>query len=128
MFKADAFLIMPQYHILLDQQCLHERRTAYPTRMKNSPLTSHRSPLLDHMLRSVVSTTEPSSAALIGCVAQPEVLHELEIEIARHDFVLAAAMRRGDPSATEEERNAFDELIRAFVNNARILLRNVPPE
>jgi hypothetical protein len=34
------------------------------------------------------------------------------------------AARRGDPNVPEHERSAFDELIRAFVNNARILVRN----
>jgi polynucleotide 5'-triphosphatase len=41
-------------------------------------------------------------------------------------MLLAAAARRGDERASEVERNAFDELIRAFVNNARILCRNAP--
>lgn len=53
-----------------------------------------------------------------------EILHELELEIARPAFLVAAAGRRGDPNASELERNAFDELIRVFVNNARILTRN----
>lgn len=53
-----------------------------------------------------------------------QVLHELEIEIARPDFLLATALKRGDPNVPEYERSAFDELIRAFVNNARILVRN----
>jgi polynucleotide 5'-triphosphatase len=52
------------------------------------------------------------------------MLHELEVEIARPDLVLAAAMKRGDPSVPEVERYAFDELVRVFVNNARILTRN----
>ncbi|KAJ6508934.1 mRNA capping enzyme [Mycena sanguinolenta] len=54
----------------------------------------------------------------------PDILHELEIEIARPQFLLATAAKRGDPNAPELERSAFDELIRAFVNNARILVRN----
>jgi len=33
-------------------------------------------------------------------------------------------MKRGDQTASEHERSAFDELIRAFVNNARILVKN----
>ncbi|KAF9013203.1 mRNA triphosphatase CET1 [Cyathus striatus] len=56
--------------------------------------------------------------------APAQVLHELEVEIARSDLLLATAAKRGDPSAPEHERSAFDELIRAFVNNARILVRN----
>ncbi|KAJ7784700.1 CYTH-like domain-containing protein [Mycena metata] len=54
----------------------------------------------------------------------PTVMHELEIEIARPTLLLATAAKRGDPNAPELERSAFDELIRAFVNNARILVRN----
>lgn len=55
---------------------------------------------------------------------QPELLHELELEIARPALLLSTALKRGDPNASELERGAFDELIRAFVNNARILIRN----
>ncbi|KAJ4482298.1 CYTH-like domain-containing protein [Lentinula aciculospora] len=54
----------------------------------------------------------------------PEILHELEVEIARPALLLSTAAKRGDMNASEHERNAFDELIRAFVNNARILVRN----
>nr|GAT50585.1 predicted protein [Mycena chlorophos] len=54
----------------------------------------------------------------------PELLHELELEFARPDMLVAAAARRGDLSLPELERSVFDELIRAFVNNARILVRN----
>ncbi|KAK2465371.1 hypothetical protein APHAL10511_002725 [Amanita phalloides] len=53
-----------------------------------------------------------------------QILHELEVEIARPEFLLATAMRRGDQNVPEHENSAFDELIRAFVNNARILVRN----
>ncbi len=55
---------------------------------------------------------------------QSEVLHELELEFTRSELLLATANRRGDPHSSELERAAFDELIRAFVNNARILVRN----
>ncbi|KAF9026126.1 mRNA triphosphatase CET1 [Hymenopellis radicata] len=40
------------------------------------------------------------------------------------ELLLMTASRRGDPHVSELERAAFDELIRAFVNNARILVRN----
>ncbi|KAL0058230.1 mRNA-capping enzyme subunit beta [Marasmius tenuissimus] len=53
-----------------------------------------------------------------------EVLHELELEIVRPELLMYTASKRGDANAPEHERNAFDELIRAFVNNARILVRN----
>jgi polynucleotide 5'-triphosphatase len=46
------------------------------------------------------------------------------VEIARSEFLLATALKRDDPNVSEHERSAFDELIRAFVNNARILVRN----
>jgi len=65
--------------------------------------------------------------ANVASNAQAQVLHELEIEIARPDFVLATAVRRFDTSVPEHERSAFDELIRAFVNNARVLTRNAEP-
>ena len=55
---------------------------------------------------------------------QPEILHELELELARPEYLLTTASKRGDPDVSEPERSAFDELIRAFVNNARILVRN----
>ncbi|KAJ4001651.1 CYTH-like domain-containing protein [Lentinula boryana] len=63
-----------------------------------------------------VTSTNPSGT--------PEILHELEIEIARPALLLSTAAKRGDMNASEHERDAFDELIRAFVNNARILVRN----
>lgn len=34
---------------------------------------------------------------------------------------------RGDPNVNQMERDAFDELIRAFINNVRILVRNTRP-
>ena len=52
------------------------------------------------------------------------MLHELEVEFANSRLLAAAAAKRGDESIPEHERSAFDELIRAFVNNARILARN----
>ena len=57
-------------------------------------------------------------------LAQPEIIHELELEFANSNLLAATAARRGDESVSELERSAFDELIRAFVNNARILARN----
>jgi polynucleotide 5'-triphosphatase len=57
-------------------------------------------------------------------LVQPEILHELELEFANSQLLAGAAARRGDESVSELERSAFDELIRAFVNNARILVRN----
>lgn len=56
--------------------------------------------------------------------APPQVFHELELEFTRHELLLATAAKRADLNLPEHERSAFDELIRAFVNNARILVRN----
>ena len=55
---------------------------------------------------------------------QSELLHELELEFANPQLLTAAAAKRGDENSPELERSAFDELVRAFVNNARILARN----
>ncbi|RXW25371.1 hypothetical protein EST38_g524 [Candolleomyces aberdarensis] len=63
-------------------------------------------------------TTQPNPSA------PAQQSHELELEIARPELLLATAMKRNDVSVSEHERSAFDELIRAFVNNARILVRN----
>ncbi|KII90780.1 hypothetical protein PLICRDRAFT_106409 [Plicaturopsis crispa FD-325 SS-3] len=70
----------------------------------------------------VIDLTQVTASQPSG--GPPEVLHELELEIARPQFLLASAARRGDPNMPEEERSAFDDLIHAFVNNARILVRN----
>ncbi|KZT09295.1 mRNA capping enzyme [Laetiporus sulphureus 93-53] len=86
--------------------------TATHTRRKDRMSYSHEEFLID-------LTQVTSNAA-----GKTEVLHELEVEIARSDFLLSMAAKRGDPSVPEQERGAFDELIRAFVNNARILVRN----
>ena len=58
---------------------------------------------------------------------QAEVLHELEVELKNSEYLVAMAAKRGDPSLSLEEQNAFDELVHAFVNNARILTRNAAP-
>ncbi|EMD40051.1 hypothetical protein CERSUDRAFT_112268 [Gelatoporia subvermispora B] len=70
----------------------------------------------------VIDLTQVTASS--GAGSKSEVLHELELELARPEYLLATAARRGDPSVSEHERGAFDELIRAFVNNARILVRN----
>ena len=57
--------------------------------------------------------------------SSPQVTHELEVEIARPALLLTTASNRNNPNISEHERGAFDELIRAFVNNARTLIRNV---
>jgi len=53
------------------------------------------------------------------------VTHELEVEVARPALLLTTAANRNNQNTSEHERGAFDELIRAFVNNARTLIRNV---
>jgi len=70
----------------------------------------------------VVDLTQVTSFGAPG--SQMEIIHELELEFANSRLLTAAAARRGDESVSELERSAFDELIRAFVNNARILARN----
>lgn len=55
---------------------------------------------------------------------QTELLHELEVEITPSSLLLSYAAYRGDESVGQRERDGFDELIRVFVNNARILVRN----
>ncbi|EKM51617.1 uncharacterized protein PHACADRAFT_261863 [Phanerochaete carnosa HHB-10118-sp] len=84
------------------------------TRKKDRMSYTHEEFTID--LTQVTSATGPNS--------KPEILHELEVEFARPDYLLATAAKRGDLNASEVERSAFDELIRAFVNNARILVRN----
>ncbi|KAJ7134469.1 CYTH-like domain-containing protein [Mycena epipterygia] len=84
------------------------------TRKKDRLSYSHEEFSID--LTQVTASASPNSPA--------DLLHELEIEIARPTLLLATAAKRGDPNVPELERSAFDELIRAFVNNARILVRN----
>ena len=54
-------------------------------------------------------------------------MHELEVEFARPSVLISAAALRGNPDVPPLERDAFDELVRAFVNNVRILVRNTRP-
>jgi polynucleotide 5'-triphosphatase len=56
---------------------------------------------------------------------EPEITHELEVEVARPALLLTTAANRNNQNIPEHESGAFDELIRAFVNNARTLIRNV---
>ncbi|KZT64003.1 mRNA capping enzyme [Daedalea quercina L-15889] len=88
--------------------------TATHTRRKDRMSYSHEEFRID--------LTQVTSSA--GSGAKPEVLHELELEFARAEYLLSAVTKRGDPSVPDLEKGAFDELIRAFVNNARILTRN----
>ncbi|EED81037.1 mRNA capping enzyme [Postia placenta Mad-698-R] len=90
--------------------------TATHTRKKDRMSYTHEEFIVD--LTQVTSTFGASSKV------PPEVLHELEVELARPEYLLSTAAKRGDPNVSESERGAFDELIRAFVNNARILVRN----
>ncbi|KAF9221602.1 mRNA triphosphatase CET1 [Gyrodon lividus] len=92
----------------------HPVGTPTHTRRKNRICYSHEEFNID--LTQVVSTASPN--------APPEILHELEVEIARPAFLLSTASKRGDPNVSEHQRSAFDELIRSFVNNARILVKN----
>ncbi|KAI0695782.1 CYTH-like domain-containing protein, partial [Cerioporus squamosus] len=67
-------------------------------------------------LTQVTATSGPNS--------KPEILHELEVEMRHSDYLLMTAAKRGQPEHSVAEQNAFDELVHAFVNNARILCRN----
>ncbi|KAI0712672.1 mRNA triphosphatase CET1 [Earliella scabrosa] len=62
-----------------------------------------------------------------GGNSKPELLHELEVELRDSDYLLMVAARRGQPEYSKAEQEAFDDLIHAFVNNARILVRNATP-
>jgi polynucleotide 5'-triphosphatase len=117
----------------LEVPVTHPTGTASFTRRKDRLSYSHEEFRID--LTQVTSNAPNSAVRLLlhsrlpmtqmfYIRPQPETLHELEIEFARPQFLLAAAMRRGDPESPEHERDAFDELVRAFVNNTRILLRN----
>ena len=59
---------------------------------------------------------------------QAVLLHELELELnaSAMPILLHSATRRNatDPSLPQEQRDEFDDIIRIFVNNARILVRN----
>jgi len=92
----------------------HPLGSATHTRRKDRLSYSHEEFKID--LTQVTSTMSPN--------APPQILHELELEIARPELLLTTALKRNDPNLSEFERSAFDELIRAFVNNARILVRN----
>ncbi|KIJ62601.1 hypothetical protein HYDPIDRAFT_93898 [Hydnomerulius pinastri MD-312] len=92
----------------------HPVGTPTHTRRKDRICYSHEEFNID--LTQVISNAAPN--------APPEVLHELEVEIARPNLLLSTATKRGDPNVSEYERSVFDELIRAFVNNARILVKN----
>lgn len=56
------------------------------------------------------------------------MLHELELELnasAMPILLHSASCRNStDPSVPQEQREEFDDIIRIFVNNARILVRN----
>ncbi|KAJ7284069.1 CYTH-like domain-containing protein [Mycena rebaudengoi] len=117
---ADLNIYSPKYpadwriSVNLEVPVTHPVGTPTHTRKKDRLSYSHEEFSID--LTQVTASASPNSPA--------ELLHELEIEIARPALLLATAAKRGDPNAPELERCAFDELIRAFVNNARILVRN----
>lgn len=50
-------------------------------------------------------------------------MHELEIEFAQAEDLMRLAAFRGDRSSPDCD--AFDELVRVFVNNCRLMIRNV---
>ncbi|KAM5538592.1 hypothetical protein V8D89_007621 [Ganoderma adspersum] len=90
------------------------RRHWADTRRKDRLSYSHQEFAID--LTQVTATAGPNS--------KPEVLHELEVKLKFSEYLVAMAPKRGDPPLSAEEQNAFDELVHAFVNNARILRHN----
>ncbi|KAH8114529.1 mRNA capping enzyme [Phellopilus nigrolimitatus] len=101
----------------LEAPVSHPTGSATFTRRKDRMSYTHEEFMID--LTQVTQTS--------GRGEQQQVMHELEIEFARSSVLLATAAVRGDPSVSPVERDAFDELVRAFVNNVRILLRNTRP-
>jgi len=94
----------------------HPVGTANFTRRKDRLSYSHEEFSID--LTQVTQTAGSSG---------PQTMHELEVEFARSSVLLSTGAVRGDQNVSQQERDAFDELIRAFVNNVRILVRNARP-
>ncbi|KLO11455.1 mRNA triphosphatase CET1 [Schizopora paradoxa] len=94
----------------------HPVGTATLTRRKDRLSYSHEEFSID--LTQVTQTSGSSGS---------QTMHELEVEFARPAVLLSTGAVRGDPNVSQQERDAFDELIRAFVNNVRILVRNARP-
>jgi len=89
----------------------------YSTRRKDRMTYTHQSFKVD-LTQVTPSTTNTQ---------QPELLHELEIEFADSVELMRAAKARvrGTGAAwSGREGDLFDELVRVFVNNIRILVRN----
>ncbi|KAG6891527.1 hypothetical protein C0992_005062 [Termitomyces sp. T32_za158] len=101
--------------VSLEVPVQHPLGTPTHTRRKDRMSYAHEEFNID--LTKVTSSTSSPTAPV-------QTLYELELEIARPEILLATAATRGDVNLPEHERSAFDELIRAFVNNARILVRN----
>ncbi|OBZ68695.1 mRNA-capping enzyme subunit beta [Grifola frondosa] len=76
--------------------------TSTHTRRKDRMSYTHEEFVID--LTQVTASAGPSS--------KTEVLHELELELARPEYLLSTAAKRNDPNASEQERGAFDELMR----------------
>ncbi|KAL5501506.1 CET1 [Sanghuangporus vaninii] len=94
----------------------HPLGNATFTRRKDRMSYSHEEFLID--LTQVTQSSGPGSQ---------QIMHELEVEFARPSVLMSTAAVRGDPNVSPHERDAFDELVRAFVNNVRILVRNTRP-
>lgn len=94
-----------------------DARPAANTRRKDRMSYSHQAFKID--LTQVTTSPDP---------AHSQKSHELEIEFADPDELMRCARvrTRGSTGATwsGKEGEAFDELIRVFVNNIRILVRN----
>lgn len=108
------FLALSRISLTTDDDDLavpHPTGTSTHTRRKDRISYTHEEFAID--LTQVSTSNSPSQSTLS---------HELEIEISRPEYLVDAAYAR-DGSGSEEGA-AYDELIRAFVNNARIMVRN----
>lgn len=88
------------------------------TRRKDRVTYTHQSFKID-LTQVTPSTTSTATSS--------ELLHELEIEFADSAELmrLAKVRTRGTGAAwSGQEGELFDELVRVFVNNVRILIRN----
>ncbi|KAI5298068.1 mRNA-capping enzyme subunit beta [Ascosphaera atra] len=75
-----------------------------------------------HMAYQVdLTQVEDKDAKTSGQSTHPNFEHELEIEIS------TAEVRRQGELAAANSANQYEELIKGFVDNVRILVRNVPP-
>lgn len=121
-WRVSVNLEVPGEQFILFRSSICDDQIAAPQPM-GTPTHTRRKDRLSYTHEEFsIDLTQVTSTPSVG--GAPEVLHELELEISRPALLLSTALKRGDTNVSEHERSAFDELIRAFVNNARILVRN----